>query len=219
MGISNQLPSSRISQAGVIPNAAARPASPYEGQVIYETDTNRVLVYDNSAWVMVLDTDQPPGLQLIKSQTVGTAVPSVEVTDAFSSDFDNYYITWVGGSGSTGMNTRLRLGSNTTNYYSSLIYHVFSSASTLVGVSQNNTQTQWEWAGACSTTSINVSLTLLGPFLNENTRMIANWTPPDASGTSNSLLLDTNSYTSFTFLPGVTGTFTGGTIRVYGYRN
>ena len=30
-----------------------RPDNPYNGQVIYETDTNRVLVYDNSAWVVV----------------------------------------------------------------------------------------------------------------------------------------------------------------------
>jgi hypothetical protein len=67
VGLSNYLPSSRISQSGVC-TSTTRPASPFEGQVIYETDTNRVLVWDNSAWVMVLDTDQPPGLQLIKTQ-------------------------------------------------------------------------------------------------------------------------------------------------------
>lgn len=32
-----------------------RPDSPFDGQVIYETDTNRTLVYDNSAWVVIHD--------------------------------------------------------------------------------------------------------------------------------------------------------------------
>lgn len=32
-----------------------RPDNPYDGQVIYETDTNRTLIYDNSAWVVISD--------------------------------------------------------------------------------------------------------------------------------------------------------------------
>lgn len=32
-----------------------RPDNPYNGQVVYETDTNRTLVWDNSAWVVVSD--------------------------------------------------------------------------------------------------------------------------------------------------------------------
>ena len=31
--------------------STSRPGSPYDGQLIYETDTNRVAVYDSSAWV------------------------------------------------------------------------------------------------------------------------------------------------------------------------
>jgi hypothetical protein len=52
MALSNYLPNSRISQAGVC-TSSTRPVSPYEGFVIYETDTDRVLVYNNSAWVVV----------------------------------------------------------------------------------------------------------------------------------------------------------------------
>jgi hypothetical protein len=51
MGITNQIPSSRLIQPGVIDNAAARPASPYEGQAIFETDTDRYLIYNGSSWV------------------------------------------------------------------------------------------------------------------------------------------------------------------------
>jgi len=49
MGISNYVPSSRLSQAGVC-TSSTRPASPYEGQMIYETDTDKVLVWNGSAW-------------------------------------------------------------------------------------------------------------------------------------------------------------------------
>jgi hypothetical protein len=31
--------------------STTRPASPYDGQMIYETDTDRVLIWNNSAWV------------------------------------------------------------------------------------------------------------------------------------------------------------------------
>ena len=53
MGLSNYLPNSRISQAGVVPNEAARPASPYEGQMVYQQDIDAVLVYNGTAWIGV----------------------------------------------------------------------------------------------------------------------------------------------------------------------
>lgn len=49
MGLSNYIPSSRLAQPGVC-TSTTRPASPFEGQVIYETDTDKVLVYNGSAW-------------------------------------------------------------------------------------------------------------------------------------------------------------------------
>lgn len=49
MGLSNYLPNSRINQPGVC-TSTTRPASPYEGQVIYETDTDRVLVWNGTGW-------------------------------------------------------------------------------------------------------------------------------------------------------------------------
>jgi hypothetical protein len=186
--------------------------------MIFETDTNRVLVWDNAAWVMIADTDSPPGLQLVKAQTVGTGVSSVTVTGAFSAEFDNYKIMWSGGAGSAGFNVRLQMGSATSGHTNSLIYNVFGSASTVIGAALQNAA-YWEWAGAGNSTSLFCNLDLLSPFLTENTRMIAHWTPPDGAGWSNGVLLDTSSYTSFTLTPGISGTFTGGTIRVYGYRN
>lgn len=49
MAISNYIPSSRLTQSGVC-TSSTRPASPFEGQMIYETDTDKVLIWDGSAW-------------------------------------------------------------------------------------------------------------------------------------------------------------------------
>jgi hypothetical protein len=49
MPITSYVPSSAISRAGVC-TSSTRPASPYEGQVIYETDTDKILAWTGSAW-------------------------------------------------------------------------------------------------------------------------------------------------------------------------
>ena len=50
MGISQQIGASSLIKAGVIDNTANRPASPYEGQVIYQKDTDEILAYNGSSW-------------------------------------------------------------------------------------------------------------------------------------------------------------------------
>ena len=40
-----------VTTGTIICTSSTRPASPFEGQKIYETDTNRELTYDSSAWV------------------------------------------------------------------------------------------------------------------------------------------------------------------------
>jgi hypothetical protein len=52
MGLSSQLAPSAIAKPGVC-TSSTRPASPYEGQYLYETDTNNTLVWNGSAWVCV----------------------------------------------------------------------------------------------------------------------------------------------------------------------
>jgi hypothetical protein len=52
MGITQQIGASSLIKPGVIDNAAARPASPYEGQVIFQKDTDQLLVWNGTAWVI-----------------------------------------------------------------------------------------------------------------------------------------------------------------------
>lgn len=52
MGISQQIGASSLIKPGVIDNTAARPASPYEGQVIFQKDTDQLLVWNGTVWVI-----------------------------------------------------------------------------------------------------------------------------------------------------------------------
>ena len=115
MGISNV---SNGLRSGVC-TSSTRPTAPYEGQMIYETDTNRVLVWDNAAWVMIADTDTPPGLELVKTQTF-TTTTTANVESCFSSTYDFYKITFQFSSASGNLTFNLLDGStlrNASSYY------------------------------------------------------------------------------------------------------
>ena len=60
MGITQQIGASSLIKPGVIDNTAARPASPYEGQVIFQKDTDQLLVWNGSAWVIPNQKTQNP---------------------------------------------------------------------------------------------------------------------------------------------------------------
>lgn len=220
MPITNYLPSSRLIQPGVC-TSSTRPASPFHGQVIYETDTKQTLVYNGSAWVMLTDADTPPGLELVKTQTIGTTVSSVTVSDVFSATYENYRIIVSGGVGSTAAGVYLQLGSSTTGYYSAQAYTLFSTDG--IAYLRDNNGANWNSAGGAYTDGLAMDIDLIGPFATRKTGMAMN-SRIDYRTNGAGVLVGNGfhnvsaSYTSFVIAPTV-GTITGGTIRVYGYRN
>lgn len=159
------------------------------------------------------------GLWLVKTQIIGSAVSSVTVTDAFSADYDNYLILVNGGASSTTTDLQLKLGSTTTGYYNFLAYTAYNVSVQSYFAQQN--VAAWNYCGAATTTSMNANINLHGPFLSDETHMTCRQT--FASTTTGyyhagGFLNNTTSYTAFTLTP-ASGTITGGTIRVYGYRN
>ena len=50
MAFSSVLGASSVIKPGVV-TTATRPSSPYEGQAIYETDTDSLLVYNGTSWI------------------------------------------------------------------------------------------------------------------------------------------------------------------------
>jgi hypothetical protein len=132
MGLTNQIGASSIIKPGVIDNTAARPASPYEGQVIFQKDTDQLLVWNGTAWVMAIDTDTPPGLQLIAGATFSN-VTSIDVT-GFTSEFEWYEVYFQGirhTSGSTAVLGVLYDGATARNsaYYGGNGYTQFDGTS------------------------------------------------------------------------------------------
>lgn len=189
-----------------------RPATPFDGQVISETDTDRLVVYNGSAW------GSYGGLQFIKSQTIGSGVSSVEVTGAFSSTYDTYLITINGGAGSAGADLRLKLGASATGYYAIRLGLVYATAATSFG--SDNNAVQWTATGTVQTSGLYAAVTLSNPFLAKPTYGTCGYVGSDVTGSALSMMEHrvSTSYTDFTFTPS-TGTITGGTIRVYGYLN
>lgn len=156
----------------------------------------------------------PPGLVLVKTQTIGTGVSSVTVNDAFSSTFDNYFITMNGGSLSNDVDVFFRVGSATTGYYWALNWvNAFTGAGPTAG---NGNNVGYFISGGGSTPHIR--LNVMGPHLPISTEMDAVIRYSIVYGHTVGIQADATSHTSFTFYP-YSGTMTGGTIRVYGYRN
>jgi hypothetical protein len=158
------------------------------------------------------------GLWLVKSQTIGSGVSSVAVTGAFSADYDNYLITVSGGVASTTNYGDLTVGSTATGYYMSQTYMTYNS-NTVSGISRQN-QTRWIGIITGTTNVLDGAFWLNNPFTAKNTVVHAWNAQTTTTGENSSIrgyLADTTSYTAFT-LTASTGTWTGGTIRVYGLR-
>ena len=194
-----------------------RPAAPFDGMVIYETDTDRAMVWNNSAWV-VLSTGRANslGLDLIKTQTIGSAVSSVTVSDVFSSTYDNYKIVVSGGT-STGWTTlRLQIGSSTTGYYVARASTSYAGTASPAGLA-NGTEFIYIGTAAPNTNSANIDVQ--SPNLAKKTVVTSQDAAAVTTGEATfatGFLNDDIQHTSFKLF--VSGqTLTGGTIAVYGY--
>ena len=160
-------------------------------------------------------------LQLVKTQTIGSAVASVAVTDAFSATYENYLITVNGGAGSTNASLSMILGATTAGYYNAFANSPFNEGG-LSGIGTSNGAI-WNFMGYATTTGVNMTATLQSPQLAKQTFLSAAYVNASAvggsgSGQNNGYLNNTTQYTGFTISTS-TGTLTGGTIRIYGYAN
>jgi hypothetical protein len=176
------------------------------GEVLTAADTNTYLA--NS------------GLVYVTSQTIGSAVASVTVSNCFSTTYDDYLITVDGVSGTAGasLNTTLITsgGADNAANWKGNTFYITSGA--VGGLSNSNLSASVQ--GECGNINNNASNTLwniLGPFATRRTSI--NFQGIDATyiRIGNFILDNATSYVSMRLF-GNTGTLTGGTITVYGYR-
>lgn len=157
------------------------------------------------------------GLWLVKSQAIGSGVASVTITSAFSADYDNYRIVISGGVSSANGSVSLQLNNSTGTTYRHFGYLGNYGTATLTAYAPALT-TRWTDVGIGGTNGFVANVDLSAPFLSQAT-FGTTWTT-STNTVYNFALIDTStaSSTGFTVAP-LSGTLTGGTIRVYGYRN
>jgi hypothetical protein len=159
------------------------------------------------------------GLWLVKTQTVGAGVNSVTVTDAFSDDYDNYKIIYTNYTGNVAEPLKLRLGATATGYYGNVVLNEYTNTTTTI-VNDTN-QAFFRYVGGSSTAGSLTDIDIRAPFLATRTYIQAHSIQYSTfgAGTYGGFLENSTSYTAFTLASFTTGLITGGTIRVYGYRN
>lgn len=175
------------------------------GEVLTASDTNTYLAN--------------AGLVYVTSTTVGSGVSTVTVSSCFSSSFDNYRIVYFGGTSSTQQELRLQMGSTTTGYYNTLLYGAYSATPSALAAGLVNTA-NFGYAGVGDPDGCSLTVDVMNPNLAKRTVIAGSFIGMDTDrvfGTTGGFLADTTAYTSFTMTPS-TGTITGGTITVYGYR-
>jgi len=171
------------------------------GEVLTAADTNTYLA--NS------------GLVYIKSQTIGSAVATVNVTSAFSSTYDNYKIVIAGGTSTSTNTLTLKFGATVTGYNYSLVYATYATNAVSGACAANAAAILYVGSGVTSST---LGVIEIGsPNIASTTQVSAPFFDATNAGHLSAYVNNTTQYTDFTV--GITvGTMTGGTITVYGYR-
>ena len=198
-----------------------RPANPFDGMVIYETDTDKVAVYDSSAWVYKTGTTAP-GLVYI-TQATPSAVNTVSINNCFTSTYANYFIVidLTAAVGTGIITARLRLSGTdaTTNYASQRV----GGQATTVYAGSNVSGTDDFYFGSIEGTPAGCvwQTNLFSPALARATVGVGTAGYPSSGGSVVEHLW--NNHTTATAYDGITVNYSGtsftGTIRIYGYQN
>ena len=174
------------------------------GEVLTASDTNTYLA--NS------------GLVYVTSATIGTAVASVTVSNCFTSAYNGYFVTIHGGTSSVAdenLTLQLTVGgtASTTGYYGSALYGVYGS---VFQTQFPSNATNMQYAGGLDGRAI-MQLQIFNPAVATSTTMFGPFIRQILSGTVSFIHRVNTAYDGFKIAPG-SGTLTGGTITVYGYR-
>lgn len=172
------------------------------GEVLTASDTNTYLAN--------------AGLVYVTSATIGTAVSSVTVSSAFNASYDAYKIVIAGGTSSADAALAIKLGASTTGYYMAKPFYVY--ATNAAFPVQDNNAASWTQSGfAISGQGLSMNADIQNPFLAKYTYIQCSIIAATLGGPGNGYHGVATSYSAFTITPS-TGTLTGGTITVYGYR-
>ncbi len=228
--------SSRGLRPGVC-TSTTRPSNPYDGMVIYETDTDKVAIYDVNAWVYKTGTTAPALFTVIPaSVSVGSgtgsvgasgsvtfsSASSVSLNNCFTTTYDNYrimldYIPTQ----SNGLVSRYRnngIDESSASYGNAVFF--YRSNNTSGGEAANTGLTYSYLINQSANGYTALSIDVINPKKASYSLMHLLGTIGVSSTDVKSFfgiaqLANTNTYDGITFYP-LSGTITG-TLRVYGY--
>jgi len=205
--------------------SSTRPTAPYEGQMIYETNTDLSYVYGGSAWQQIAGGTAVgnSGLVYITSLTVSGA-STASINNCFSSTYENYQITITGYNPSTASYPLIRMRNagtdkTATDYYYTLGGYYTNGAA-------NNTQataaSYFENGMYSDSANVEISsgkMDAFAPFRTQRTFFLTHavlYASQFGYRTGMAEVNDLISYDGFTVLAN-TGTYSA-VITVYGYR-
>lgn len=172
------------------------------GAVLTAADTNTYLA--NS------------GLVFVKSQTIGSGVSSVTVSDAFSTTYDNYRVFVAFNDNSAGGAIRMSFsGITSSSYYT--IGEVLAWATSITNNIPGPT-TSWEIGQSFSGYQSTSAVEIYNPFRSDARTFGISEMPAPGVATRNLHQITSNASVTALVVSPASGTLTGGTITVYGYR-
>lgn len=205
---------------GVIANSSQRPSSPYTGQMVFQTDTNQMLIWTGTAWVMIADTDQPPGLQLISTTTVSPQ-SSITVDNVFSSEFENYRIIATNIDLASADSVRLQFrdsGGNIASGHQWGGWFINMTAAAGTGAYGNTGQTSMQIAYSDTGNEVSISIDVYRPNISGQTTITSVSADSGSANFMSGRQTETKTVTGFRIFANGNSNISG-TIRVYGYRN
>jgi hypothetical protein len=219
MPFSSVLGASSVIKPGVC-TSTTRPTVPYEGQLIYETDTGKVASWNGSSWVYTHSS----GFVYLTGATF-TTVTSISFPDnTFSATYDNYKIivTLTAVTADSDLSGRMRAGGadDTVGPYQNVFVGIDNAGSASNAASSGQTKfTLGESDTICRYT---LSADILNPFNSVPTTINAHYSFLNKAATQTvgrvgtGIVSASTSFDSFTFYSSVASSITGN-YKVYGY--
>lgn len=184
------------------------------GQIL--TAAQMTTLQSNTGLVQMTPTGVTNATLSGATATIGAAVASVTITGCFTTAFTNYRIVLSGMAASVdGATFKLTLNGSTGSTYSTVGFNQDYGTATLNGFAAS----AGLFIRACELSTIANSFVLevMQPFAATQTATNSTWNGSAHAGLYFGRDTGTVSQTAFTLTPS-SGTITGGTITVYGYR-
>lgn len=200
--------------------STTRPVVPYEGQMIYETDTDLTYIYGGSAWQQVSGGTAVGNSGLVYiGGTTFTTTTTPFVNGCFSSSYQNYRIM-INIAGSASSNLRMRIRSGTSTPETNTVYSRwgFSVAAGVVTNESSGSQTSLFLGGYYAGEQTPYSMDMFNPNEAKQTLILPySWNSNSGTTALMTGRVDNNNVYTGLEITGDSGTITG-SLRIYGYR-